>query len=124
MPMSCSVMMLGWVSWPTTRASCRKRSRASPRARSAEKSLTATGRPIIGSKPRTTRLLANDAGFVQEAIAGVAAREVGGKELDGDGAADHWIKAANDAAGGAYAEGFEGLVGSDLHGTFLFRDAV
>ncbi len=64
--------------------------------------------------------LANDASFAQKSIASFALSQIRRKNLDRDRATNHRVKTANHAAGGAYAESFEQLVSSDLHGDLPF----
>jgi hypothetical protein len=64
--------------------------------------------------------LADDAGSRAGSGRGLALSNIGGENLDSHGAADHGIKAANDAAGGANAESFKELVTTDLHGDLPF----
>jgi hypothetical protein len=59
---------------------------------------------------------ADDAGFAKEAVAGIAASKLGGKQFYRDGTIDQRIMAADYATVGADAESFMELVAADLHG--------
>jgi hypothetical protein len=76
---------------------------------------------VVERDNRRMRELADDACFLQEALAGFTAREFLGEELDGYLAADHGIVGACDAASGTGADDFENFVASDLHGDLSLR---
>ena len=71
---------------------------------------------VMNSNDGWMRELADHAGFAKEAVARVPAGEFGREKLDGHGAVDERVMAANDSAMGTGAEGFEDLVATDLQG--------
>jgi len=67
------------------------------------------------------RELADDARFLNEALARFATGQFLGEQLDGHQAADHGIVGACHPAMSAGADDFENLVASDLHGDNSLR---
>ncbi len=61
------------------------------------------------------RNLTNGTCFLKEAIAGCAAGDFRGKDLDGDNTPDERVVCADDAAEGARADRVENLITTDLH---------
>jgi len=62
------------------------------------------------------RDLSNDARFLKKLLAGFAARDFGGENLNRDDAPDERIVRANNAAKGASADSVENFVTANFHG--------
>src|SRR2546430_11119553 len=62
---------------------------------------------VVQSNDVRVRKLANYASFAQKTVTRLAAREIRGKQFHRHRSANHGVKAAHYAAGGADAEGFK-----------------
>ncbi len=65
--------------------------------------------------------MADDARFLDEALARGAACQFLGEQLDGDQAADHGVVGASYTSMSAAADNFQDFVASDLHGDISLR---